>query len=253
MPAKNTTRDGRATRINHEPEAEQIFRLLGDENTTEGQVEILSDALLELSNNTGVSIYSPEVVRAFYEAAAARVGAARMRSELRDVLALIAEGERFDDYRQDDFLRLWKARRRRQRHGGTQALAREITTKAEFAGDAVRRDLLARLQAFCESAGVVVDPKDLAASFIEAEADGERFEHGGRKFEQHQAARTRLLEFLSAIRKGRTIPTPDETPAADAGEDFARQDDAPAKVVDLSCWKQSHTRRVRTLFFAEQQ
>lgn len=238
MRNKNTTRDGRATRINHEPEAEQIFRLLSSENTTEGQTEILEDALLELSNNTGVSIYTPEVVRAFYEAAARRIGAARMRSEMREVLALIAEGERFEDYQSNDFLQLWKARRRRQRHGPTRRLAQEIETKAANAPEPVRRDLLARLEAFCESVGVILDPADLAASYIEAEADGERFEPGGTHYEQHRAARTRLLETLAAIRKGRVIP---------------EQDDAPAKVVNLSCWKQSHPRRVSTLLFAEQQ
>jgi hypothetical protein len=45
----------------------------------------------------------------------------------------------------------------------------------------------------------------------------------------------------------------DETPAAHAGETFERQDEEPARVVDLSLWAQSHPRPIKNLHFAEKQ
>ncbi|HEX7318651.1 MAG TPA: hypothetical protein VF297_32380 [Pyrinomonadaceae bacterium] len=45
----------------------------------------------------------------------------------------------------------------------------------------------------------------------------------------------------------------DETPAAHAGGTFECQDEAPAPVVDLLCWIQSHPRTARNLLFAEKQ
>lgn len=45
----------------------------------------------------------------------------------------------------------------------------------------------------------------------------------------------------------------DETPAAHAGETSERQDEAPARVVDFSCWIQSHPRPINNLLYAEKQ
>src|SRR5881409_1655600 len=100
MRKKNTTRDGRATRISAEPEVEQLATLLADKTTARGRRAVINTTLRELADETGTGLTKSRAgLRDFYLEAAYRIGAAGPRRRMREALRLIAEGEKFADYK----------------------------------------------------------------------------------------------------------------------------------------------------------
>ena len=171
-------RDGRATRIPAEPEAEKVTALLAEGAATRGQRQIITRTLNDLSGETGVNLCGPEGVRAFYLAAAYRIGAARPRHQLREILQLIAEGETFDNYKEGDHLWHWKAKRMRRNHSSTKSTAAELAKRLSDpqTPDDYRAALKRALGAFCDAAEVEYDEQDPAGSCTEASAEGEVFQ-----------------------------------------------------------------------------
>jgi hypothetical protein len=206
MQKKNITRDGRATRIPAEPEAEQIIVLLDDGATTRGQRDIINTTLRELSDETGVRLPRPDAdLRDFYLEAAYRLGAAGPRNRLRETLALIATGERFDDYKKGDTLYLWKAKRARRNHSNTTTTAAELERRlADRETPADYRSALKRaLRALCASVGTKYDAKDPGGTYADAQAEGEKFHVIGDNAEWHVMtdARSDILELLRCLKK----------------------------------------------------
>ncbi|MGA9997393.1 MAG: hypothetical protein WBP93_18385 [Pyrinomonadaceae bacterium] len=102
---KTSTKGKRATREpNHRAIAEELERILSSEQVTDGQYELLTDIMLELSNTTQVSAWHPEVVKAFYLAASQRQGEMEYRDDLAEALKRIKAGDKFTAYRGGDHL-----------------------------------------------------------------------------------------------------------------------------------------------------
>jgi hypothetical protein len=108
---EKTKRKRLPTEPDHEYIASELERLLS-KDATDGQREILSDILLQLTNSSGVTIWTPGVVAAFYLVASQRRAELDTRAELLETLKLIEQGVGVEDYRMDDSLWGWKARRR---------------------------------------------------------------------------------------------------------------------------------------------
>lgn len=93
--------------------ASEIERILSDDETSNGLYELLTDALLELSNSSQISAYDAEVAQTFYLAAHKHGGRAQEYvSEIKEILALVAQGETFDDYKYSEHLDGWLSRNR---------------------------------------------------------------------------------------------------------------------------------------------
>jgi hypothetical protein len=237
MPRKNSTGDGRATRIPAEPEAEQIIALLDADATTPGQRNVLTAALRELSDGTGVKLPKPDAdPRDFYLEAAYRLGAAGPRARLREALRLITEGERFDDYKAGDHLWLWKQKRARRNHSNTRTTAAELAarlsdpkTPADY-----RAALKRALRVHCATVGTKYDAKDPAETYAAAEAEGEKF-HVIRDRDEwcvYSDARCNVLELLRCLKK--RVPLADVTlrgPRRPKAE--GKRDDLPPRLRSL--------------------
>ncbi|HEV7889440.1 MAG TPA: hypothetical protein VGP08_02320 [Pyrinomonadaceae bacterium] len=208
MPAKNTTRDGRATRIPAEPEIEQVITLLDDDATTHGQRNLINATLRELSDETDVRLPKQGAdPRDFYLEAAYSLGAAGPRARLRETLALIAGGERFDDYKKGDQLYLWKTKRARRKHSGTTSTAAELERRlADPKTPADYHAALKRaLRALCDATGSRYNAKDPAWTYAESQAEAEKFSVIGDRgeWEARFDARNNLLALLEGLRKRR--------------------------------------------------
>jgi hypothetical protein len=98
---------------NHKAIAEKIERLFSDDDAlNEEQYNILTDILLEMSNDTGVTVFHSEVVRAFYTAASQRQGELGYRDELKEVLSMIEAGDKFEGYEMGDHMHFYRLRLR---------------------------------------------------------------------------------------------------------------------------------------------
>lgn len=90
----------------HDANAEKLEHILSGAEQG-NQHDVLTDILLEMSSDTGINIDSPEIVRAFYLAAANIRGSAPHRRRIHQVLSLIEQGETFDSYRFGDTFQEW--------------------------------------------------------------------------------------------------------------------------------------------------
>jgi hypothetical protein len=210
MQKKDSTKDGRATRIPAEPEIEQIIALLGAEGATQGQRDIINMTVRELSEETGTSLPRPDTdLRDFYLEAAYRIGAANARWRMREVLKLIAAGERFDDYKKGDTFYLWKDKRAQRNHSGTQEIAANLERRLSDpkTPDDYREGLRRSLREMCAAVGSQYNEKDPAWTYTEAQSESVSLNprDGGDEWEAHFIARYNLLTLLEGLRKRRPL------------------------------------------------
>lgn len=204
----NTKRDGRATRIPAEPEAEQIIALLDSEAATTGQRNFINNFLRELADETGARLpKSGADLRDFYLGAAYGIGAANPRWRLREALKMIAEGERFDDYKKGDPLYVWKDKRKLRNHSGTKETAAELERRLSDpkTPDDYRAALKRSLRAFCKTARSKYDEKARGWTYTEARAEGDCLSTGGDEWRTHWDERINILHLLEGLRKGRAL------------------------------------------------
>lgn len=135
-PAKRTQKIPDAVEV-----AARLEILLSGDALTHEQREILTDALLELSNETQIAAYDAPLARYFYMAASKHRSrrAARERKEIVEILRLIEQGEQFDGYESSAGLDRWRA--------GGHAKAHAATAPAIDTADDSRSALLAHLHA----------------------------------------------------------------------------------------------------------
>ncbi len=185
-----------------------IEALLSSDGLTQGQFNLLTDILLELSNNTGVSVYSPGVAAAFYLAAARRWGAARQRNELAEALRLIEGGETFDDYTGNDGVRRWKIRRRARASRCERSVADMLHRALSSAGtpDDYRRALVDALRAFADVAHTEYDESSPRETYLDAASELAIWSNRPGLFH----ARLRICDLLYGLRKKRPL---DDVPA----------------------------------------
>jgi predicted nucleic acid-binding protein len=191
-----------------EATAVAIEALLSSDGLTQGQFNLLTDILLELSNNTGVSVYSPGVVAAFYLTAVRRKGAAGQRNELAEALRLIESGETFNDYIGNDGVRRWKMRRRARAHGSERGIADNLVgafastkTPADY-----RTALCEALQAYAKVAFTKYDESDPRETYLAAASEYAIWPDRPGFHE----ARLRICDLLYGLRKKRPL---DDVPA----------------------------------------
>jgi hypothetical protein len=204
----NTKRDGRATRIPAEPEAEQVVALLDDDATTRGQRDFINKTVRELSDETGVSLPQPGTdLRDFYLEAAYSLGAANPRWRMRELLKMIAEGERFDDYKKGDVFYIWKEKRARRNHSGTKETAAELEKRLSDPKTPTdyKVALKKALRAYCATVQTKYDEKAPAWTYTEAAAESEQFSTGSDNWHMNWDARANITSLLEGLRKRRCL------------------------------------------------
>jgi hypothetical protein len=126
-PKKATPRKAREP--NHEEIAAKLERLLSSDQLTEGQYEILTDLLLELSSDSGIDFLHPALIRSFYMLASEKRAEEVHRTELRDSLQAIEQGEAFPDYRITDGLERYRWRQHAARLSTDPSVSRYMRRK----------------------------------------------------------------------------------------------------------------------------
>jgi len=109
--AKTRTTKTRPQKITTRYVIEALPRILSDENTSAGLYNLLTNTLVELSNETNVGVCEPTIAPAFYYAAQERNGAARSVKDIKEIIRLAEQGETFEDVRSRDYLNDWQDRR----------------------------------------------------------------------------------------------------------------------------------------------
>lgn len=217
-----TKRDGRASRIPAEPEAEQIAALLADKKTPPGQRRIITTLLRSLSEKTGAEVSAGPGLFGSYTEAAYSLGAANPRHAIRETLKLIAGGEAFADYKEGDRLWVWKDKRRERNSPTTKRFGEEVAARLADpqTPDNYRTALTHSLRAFCEVTGARYDESDPARSYVEAEAEAE-----GLGWETYNEARGNVVNLIYGLRgtRGKRQPFEEVELAAVPGVDAQNQ------------------------------
>jgi hypothetical protein len=109
--AKKHTPKPTAPKVDDKTVIKILPRILSDENTSAGLYNLISNTLVELSNEVQVGICNPAVAPVFYYMAKQRKGATQCVKEIREIIRLAQQGETFDDAQPRDLFVDWQDRR----------------------------------------------------------------------------------------------------------------------------------------------
>lgn len=224
--------------------AARLEQLLASDTLTGAQYEILTDELLELGNDTGVCVYSAEIVQLFFTVAAARRGGAPQRNIINEVLTLIEAGETFEGYESSDHLGYWKQYRKAKTNTVNCRMAESIakTINDEQTPPEYRAEFARQLRALASVARTEYK-SDAGETFLEATA---RAEISSRDTQSDAwTVRWNLLALQQGVRKTRPLASVTLRPISQPQGDEDEDDTAPSYTLPDGTTRQIEALRAR--------